>query len=196
MLRRIINSHYGLWAVLSVPALLILHGYVNDAYSYGEVIHLTGEWSVRLLIVTMAVTPLRLVFARSRWPLWLVQRRRALGVATFAYAAFHLAVYLARKQDVALILEEGVEWDLLTGWIAMVIFLLLAVTSNDTSLRMLRRLWKHLHRLVYPAAILTFAHWLLTAFDMTVGLIYAAILLALECIRVFYSLRRARQKAA
>ena len=193
MLKKILNSHYVLWCLLSVPALYIIYTYQADILSYGEVIHASGEWSVRLLIVTMAVTPLRLVIPRAAWPLWLSQRRRALGVATFGYALLHMTVYLLRKQEWSLILEEGAEWDLLTGWIAMLLFAVLAVTSNDTSLRLLRRLWKKLHRLIYPAALLTFAHWILTAFDMTVALVYAGILAALELVRIAYSIRRVRQ---
>lgn len=188
-MKRILNSHPALWALLSIPAVIILYRYGVDAMSYGEVVHATGEWSARLLIATMAVTPIRLAFRRARWPVWLVQRRRALGVATFAYALLHTLVYIARKADVARIFEEGLEPGLLTGWVALLIFLALAATSNDASVRWLGRAWKRLHRLVYIGAALTFAHWLLVAFDMTRGLIYLAILVALEAFRIVRSRR-------
>ncbi len=189
---RLFNSIYLLWAVLAVPAAVYLYAYGTDAISYGEFIHVSGEWAVRLLIVTMAATPLRLMFARARWPLWLVQRRRAFGVACFCYAGLHLLVYLLRKADLDLIIEEGLEPDLCTGWAAMALFSLLALTSNDYSMRLLRRAWKNLHRLVYPAAALTLLHWVLAAFDMTPGLIYAGILAALEALRLAIQARRAR----
>jgi sulfoxide reductase heme-binding subunit YedZ len=185
-----------LWCVLAVPAAVILLRYHSDSLTYGEVIHQSGEWAVRLLIVTMAATPLRLVFPRARWTAWLVQNRRGLGVATFCYAALHLGVYLARKAEPALILEEGAEWDLLTGWLAFVLFAALAATSNDASVRLLRRLWKKLHRFVYLAAMLTFAHWMLTAFDMTPAIIYAAILTAIEAVRLIFQNRRVRRSAS
>jgi sulfoxide reductase heme-binding subunit YedZ len=196
VLNKIVSARILLWCVLAIPAAVILFGYFSDARTYGEVIHESGEWAVRLLIVTMAITPLRLAIPRARWTQWLAQNRRGFGVATFCYAALHLAVYIARKQELALILEEGTEWDLLTGWLAFAIFLALAVTSNDASLRLLRRLWKKLHRFVYLAALLTFAHWMLTAFDMTSATIYAAILVTIESLRLVLQYRRVRQSPA
>lgn len=196
MLRQFLDSHWTLWTVLALPAAVILYQYGNDGISYGEVIHASGEWAVRILILTLAVTPLRLAFPQARWPSWLARRRRALGVAVFGYALLHAVVYLARKQEIALILEEGAEWDLLTGWLALAVFLPLALTSNDLSLRLLKRLWKQLHRLVYPATLLTFLHWVLTAFDMTPALIYAGILALVEGLRLVLMLVRARQRSA
>ena len=196
MLKQFLNSHWTLWFALALPAAVILYLYWRDAYSYGEVIHASGEWAVRLLVLTLAVTPLRLAFARARWSSWLVQRRRALGVAVFGYALLHAIVYIARKQDIALILEEGVEWDLLTGWLALAVYLPLALTSNDSAVRFLKRAWKKLHRLVYPAAVLTLLHWVLTAFDMTTALIYAGILGLLEALRLVLTFVRARQRSS
>ena len=73
--------------------------------------------------------------------------------------------------------------------------LALAVTSNDASARLLRRRWKLLHRGVYAAAVLTFAHWILSAFDPIPGAIHLAVLVALEAIRLWktygYRVRRA-----
>jgi sulfoxide reductase heme-binding subunit YedZ len=97
----------------------------------------------------MAITPLRLLFRQGNWLVWLLRRRRDLGVATFAYACAHTAVYLFRKGELNLILAEAMEPWLLVGWIALGILLALAATSNDASVRLLRRAWKRLHRLVY-----------------------------------------------
>ena len=60
----------------------------------------------------------------------------------------------------------------------------LAATSNNISTRALKRSWKKLHRLVYPAAILTFLHWALTSYDPTTAYIHAGILAAIEIVRV------------
>jgi sulfoxide reductase heme-binding subunit YedZ len=73
---------------------------------------------------------------------------------------------------------------LLTGWIAFLIFAALAITSNDASVRLLKRGWKKLHMLVYLGALLTFAHWVLTAFDPLLGYIHAGVLAAIETLRV------------
>jgi sulfoxide reductase heme-binding subunit YedZ len=194
-LKRILASRPLLWTLLAAPAAWIAYAYAIDALSYGEVIHVTGDTSVKLLIITLAATPARLMFPRAGWAMWLLRRRRDFGVAVFGYALFHLAVYLARKAALGLdaIIREGLEPGLLTGWIAFALFLPLAVTSNDASVRWLKRAWKRLHRLVYPAAALTFAHWLLEAFTLESALIHGGVLAALEAIRLVLSYRRRTQ---
>ena len=169
--------------MLAVPAIHILVRYLSDSISYGQVIHETGDWSVGFLSLALAVTPLRRVLPKARWPRWLLVHRRALGVASFAYAAFHTVTYLQRKWGYGYILKEGVEPDLLTGWIAFVIFLALALTSNDQSIKVLRRNWQRLHRTVYIAAGLVFAHWILTAFDRQTAYICLAALVIVEMLR-------------
>jgi sulfoxide reductase heme-binding subunit YedZ len=182
MLLRIVSSRYLLWLLLTLPGTIALIRYGTGQTFYGEIVHFTGVFATRLLIVTMAVTPLRLMFGNSRWTAWLMERRRHLGVATFGYAALHTAVYLARKGPAAL--AEAADPGLLTGWLAFAAFAPLAITSNDSLVRMLGRAWKRLHRLVYLAAALTFAHWLLVAFDMVPALAHLGVLGALESYRL------------
>jgi len=186
------SGKYWIWAVLSVPGIHVLARYLSDSISYGQVIHETGNWSVGLLSIALAVTPLRRLLPEARWPRWLATQRRALGVASFAYAAFHTLTYLQRKWGYGYILKEGVEPDLLTGWVAFVIFLLLAITSNDKSVRTLRRNWQRLHRTVYVATGLVFAHWILTAFDRQTALISLVALCVVESLR-FIRRRRSEQ---
>ena len=181
---RIFNTRTALWLVLASPCLVMIVRYLTGNLYYGEFIHATGEFSARLLIVTLAVTPLRLLFPKSRWTQWLLQNRRYFGVATFAYAVPHLVAYVWKLASVAKVVEEATDPGMWTGWIAMLIFLALAITSNNYSVRKLGRRWKSLHRLVYLAAILTFAHWLLVAFDPVAGLVHAGVLAALETFRV------------
>jgi sulfoxide reductase heme-binding subunit YedZ len=170
--------------MLAAPWVLMTVRYLTGGLYYGEFIHATGEFSARLLIVTLAVTPLRIMFPKARWTSWLLQNRRYFGVATFAYAVPHLLAYLWKLASVAEVLEQGAEPGMWTGWIALIIFLALAITSNNFSTRKLGRRWKTLHRLVYLAAILTFVHWVLVAFDPVSGLLHAGILIALETYRV------------
>ncbi len=177
---RYFNTRYTLWLLLAAPWAVMTVRYVTGGLYYGEFIHATGEFSARLLIVTLAVTPLRLMFPKARWTMWLLQNRRYLGVATFAYAVPHLVAYLWKLADVSKILEEGAEPGMWTGWIALIILLALAITSNIYSTRKLGRRWKILHRFVYLAAILTFVHWVLVAFDPVSGLVHAGVLIALE----------------
>jgi sulfoxide reductase heme-binding subunit YedZ len=183
---------YTLWLLLAAPWLFITIRYINGDLYYGEYIHATGEFSARLLIITLAATPLRLLFPKLRWIAWLVQNRRYFGISAFAYAVPHLVAYLWKLADAAKIMEQAAEPGMWTGWIALIIFLLLAITSNNSSVRKLGRRWKSLHRLVYLAAILTFIHWVLVAFDPLAGIVHAGILAALETIRVVKSYKKSR----
>jgi sulfoxide reductase heme-binding subunit YedZ len=181
-LASVLTSAPLLWLVLAAPGLVILVNYASGAMSYGEFIHWSGDIAVWLLIATLSVSPVRRI-ARGNLRLWLGRRRRDIGVATFGYAAGHLAAYLLRKADPDLIWLEGVELGLLTGWIAFAIFLALALTSNQTSVQMLRGAWNRLHWFIYPGAVLTTAHWLLTAFDPKIAMVHAvaiALLLAMR----------------
>ncbi len=177
------RSKYWFWLFLSVPFIAICLRFGNDSISYGEVIHQTGLWSAGLLIAALAVTPLRRVFNGARWLMLLAYHRRALGVASFAYAALHTGVYLERKWGVGLILTEGLKPSLATGWLAFAIFVVLAVTSNDRSVRALGRNWKRLHRLAYASAILMFVHWWLASFDPLPGYVFAGLLISLQLLR-------------
>ena len=196
LLRRLIDSPYLLWLLLALPGAVIIGRYATGATFYGEVVLATGELSAQLLIATMAVTPLTLMFPGRPWVRWLLRRRRYLGVAAFGYAALHTAVYLLRKGTFGLILAEGAEPGLLTGWIALAIFIPLAITSNDASVKRLRRLWKRLHRWIYAAALLTFAHWVITAYDPFAGLLHLAVLAALEGFRLWKKNRGGRRPPA
>ncbi len=186
---RVLSSRYFLWVILLIPWVMMTMRYMTGGLFYGEFIHISGEFSARLLILALAVTPLRLMFPGQRWTNWLMRSRRYFGVAAFAYAMPHLVAYLVKLGSIVRIVEEGLEPGIWTGWIALLIFLVLAVTSNNFSVRKLGRRWKYLHRLVYFAAVLTFAHWVLLAFDPMAGFIHAGVLAALEAYRVAKSYR-------
>jgi sulfoxide reductase heme-binding subunit YedZ len=188
------NTRYVLWLVLAAPwAVMTVRYLIGDLY-YGEFIHASGEFSARLLIITLAVTPLRIMFPKARWPNWLLKNRRYFGVAAFAYAVPHLVAYLWKLASVAKVLAEGAEPGMWTGWIALMIFLALAVTSNNYSTRKLGRRWKILHRLAYLAAIFTFVHWVLVAFDPVSGLVHAGVLLVLETYRLVKGTNYSREE--
>lgn len=181
-----------LWLVLALPGAWILYRWAAtpDTYGFGHAIGDSGDWAAWLLMLTLAVTPFRLMFGRRGWTAWLLRRRRDFGVASFAYAAGHTAIYLADKTSPATILAEAGGADLLAGWLALALFVPLAATSNDRSMRALKRSWKRLHRLVYPAAVLTFAHWALTAFDPTTAYLHIGALAAIELVRVALQARQ------
>ncbi len=180
-----LKSRYLLWILLALPAALMLNGYWRETLVYGEVVHVSGETAARLLIVTMAATPLCLMFPGARLPRWLLANRRYLGVASFAYALLHAVTYIERKGELDVIVDEALEVGMATGWVATALMLLLAVTSNDASVRRLRKAWKSLHRWVYAAAVLTYLHWVLSAFDPTGAWIHFGVLALLEGYRIW-----------
>jgi sulfoxide reductase heme-binding subunit YedZ len=191
-LKSILKSRPFLWLVLALPGLWICWRWLMtpDEYGYGHAIGDSGDWAAWLLMVTLAVTPVRLLFRKQRWAMWLMQRRRDLGVASFAYAVGHTAMYLWKKGAIELVLAELDQGFILVGWLALALFVPLAVTSNDVSMRRLKRSWKSLHRLVYPAAVLTFLHWVWSAFDPTTAWIHVGILAAIELVRIVIQRRQ------
>lgn len=181
-----------LWLVLAVPGMWILYRWAAapSVYGYGHAIGDSGDWAAWLLLLTLAVTPVRMLFRRHSWSTWLIRRRRDFGVASFAYAAGHTIIYVANKASLdAILLDLGLP-DIVVGWLALALFVPLAATSNDIATRALRRSWKRLHRLVYPAAILTFLHWVLASFDPTTAYIHIAVLAAIELLRVALAVRQ------
>lgn len=181
-----------LWFVLAVPGIWSLASWLltPDEYGYGHAIGDSGDWAAWLLLLTLAVTPIRLAVPRVALSKWLVKRRRDLGLASFAYGLGHTLIYLWDKAALEKILSDFVQLQYLTGWLALVLFVPLAITSNDSSMRRLKRSWKRLHRLVYPAAVFTFVHWALTAFDPMTAYLHIGILAAIEIVRVALQLRR------
>jgi sulfoxide reductase heme-binding subunit YedZ len=122
-------------------------------------LHRSGDWALRVLLVTLAVTPLR----RATGWAWLMSFRRMLGLLAFAYASLHAATYLGLDRGLA---WEEVASDLLKrpyiafGATAFLLLVPLAATSTRASMRRLGRNWQRLHRLVYVAAVLAVVHFL------------------------------------
>ena len=183
----IVGSRYFVWLVLYSPLVLLLLAFQGGRLFYGEMLHVSGEWSARLMMLALAVTPLRMMFPDLPVLRWLLGQRRYLGVAAFSYAALHTGVYLDRERDAAVLLEDAMTFAYWTGWLALVIFLLLAATSNNLAARAMRGAWKRLHRWVYVAAILLFAHWIVIAFDPIPGIAHLSVIAALEAYRVYHT---------
>jgi sulfoxide reductase heme-binding subunit YedZ len=158
-MRTIINNKQLFWALLAIPALMLVFGWWQGRIDSMEMLHPTGEWSARLMIFAMMLSPMVAVFGPRRWLNWLVARRRAIGVAAFGYALLHLIFYLIDMGNLADIMAEWLAPGIWTGWAAIALMLPLALTSNEASVRALRHAWKKLQRLVYPAAVLTLLHW-------------------------------------
>lgn len=194
MLRRIIDSHLAFQALLALPAVLMISNFLGGRHSWGLLLDQSGEWSVRLLIVTLAVSPLRLMMKQlgmgPRWPAWLLKRRRDLGLATFLYAALHLGSYLVRQSNIHVVLFDMQYLEYAMGWVAFATLAALALTSNNASVHRLGTWWKPLQRLVYLSVIAAFLHWYLIRLDHRGLWLHVVPLVVLEGYRLFYNYAR------
>jgi sulfoxide reductase heme-binding subunit YedZ len=182
-----------LWLLCSLPVAWLVWGAANDALGANPaeyLIRATGDWTLRLLCVTLAVTPLRVMFGLPE----LAKLRRMLGLFTYFYVVLHLLCYSW--------LDMGFEWGdiaadiakrpfILVGFSAFVLLTPLALTSFNRSIRWLgAKRWQWLHRLVYVVALLAVLHF----FWMRAGksnfaevFVYASVLLVLLAWRVVHS---------
>lgn len=160
-----------------------------------EITHRTGDWTLRLLLMTLAVTPLRRLTGWS----WVIRLRRMLGLFAFFYALLHLVTYLWLDQFFlwAEILHDVIKRPFITvGFAAFVILAALAATSTNAMMRRLGRRWTQLHRAVYVAAILGVLHfWWLVKADLREPAVYAAVLALLLGLRVVAAAARRRMRA-
>ena len=193
----------GVFAAALVPlAALVFAGFTGGlgANPVEYITHTTGEWTLRLLLATLAITPLRHLTGRA----WLTRLRRMVGLFAFFYLTLHFTTYvvLDASLDLAYIVEDVADRLYITaGFAALVMLVPLAATSTNAMVRRLGPLrWRRLHRLVYAAGVCGVLHflWLVKA-DLREPLIYAGILTVLLAARlpvVVKWLQRRRSKAA
>ena len=149
----------------------------------------TGEWALRFLLLTLAITPFRQIFRMVE----IAKLRRMIGLFAFFYASIHFLSWMAfilgfRWLAIA---EELVERPYITvGFLAYVILFLLGVTSTNSMVRRLGKNWKRLHNFVYAASILAIVHllWILRT-DVTEAVIYGVLLAILLGYRIIRKLK-------
>jgi sulfoxide reductase heme-binding subunit YedZ len=149
-----------------------------------------GQWGLRFLVITLAVTPLRDWFNAP----WLIALRRMLGLYAFFYVLMHFLTWMILDRSLYWpgVLEDiGKRPFITVGFTALVLLIPLAATSNNRMMRRLGRRWKTLHRLVYPITLLAVWHyyWQVKA-DIREPLVYLGITLVLLGWRVW---KRSRQ---
>jgi len=184
-----------------LPAILV----ITDAFELTgrlganpveEILDRFGNWALRLIMITLAVTPLRRL---TGWN-WLSRFRRMLGLFTFFYALMHFLTWLVLDQGLLLsaILEDLMERPFITvGFAALLLLTALAATSTDGMRRRLGRRWQTLHNATYAIAILGVWHyWWQVKKDITEPLIYAGILAVLLGARLAWRWRRRQQRLA
>lgn len=186
-------------ALLLLQAWQVAGGANIDALGadpVAEIEHRTGTWALRLLLLTLAITPLRQLSGQAR----LVGFRRMLGLYAFFYASLHLAAFLALDLGGwwSTIFEEIIRRPYITvGFLAWLGLVPLAITSTRGWMRRLGSRWGRLHRLVYAVAVLAVLHfWWIVKSDGREPMLYAGILAALLGWRLYRRIAGRRRPAA
>lgn len=177
------------WLLALLPLARLVWLGVNDdlgANPVEFVEHSTGTWALVFLLITLSMTPIRLLTGQ----VWQIQLRRMLGLFMFFYACLHVITYVW--------LDFNFLWDelfvdvtkhprILVGFAAFLLAIPLAATSNSYMIKRLKANWKKLHQLVYVIAILAVVHFLmLVKKDLTEPIYYAIALILLFSIRLYY----------
>lgn len=189
---------WSLYIIAVIPPVLMFLSALNGTLGVDpvkELEHEMGELGLQVLIVVLAITPLRRFTGIS-----LIKFRRALGLIGFFYIFLHLLVWLVLDvQIIDQIVKDIIKRPYITiGMAGFVLMLPLAVTSNNWSIRKLGPKWRNLHKLTYPALILGGVHfvWLVKGWQLE-PLIYLGVILALLAVRVFWSVApRAKSRRA
>jgi methionine sulfoxide reductase heme-binding subunit len=181
-----------------VPVGILSRGFFGahpaDMSSWGQglganplevITHSTGDWTMRFLLITLAITPLRKITHLN----WLIRFRRMLGLFAFFYGTLHLFTYLWFDKNFVLadILADVAKRRFITvGFSGFVLMIPLAVTSTAWAIRKMGgKRWQVLHRLIYFSAIAGVIHYIwLVKSDLTKPLQYGVILAALLLYRV------------
>ncbi|MEY4726804.1 MAG: hypothetical protein RLZ36_1431 [Pseudomonadota bacterium] len=182
-----------LWLLCGLPCVWLVWGAATDhlgANPAEYLIRATGDWTLRLLCITLAVTPLRVVLSLPE----LAKLRRMFGLFTYFYGVLHVLCYSW--------LDMGFEWAdiavdigkrpfILVGFGALVLLTPLALTSFNRAIRWLgAKRWQGLHRLVYGVAVLAVLHffWMRSGKSNFAEVwVYASVLFALLAWRVLRS---------
>ncbi|MGZ8269963.1 MAG: sulfite oxidase heme-binding subunit YedZ [Methylophilus sp.] len=184
------------WLLALTPlARLIWLGFNDDlgANPVEFIEHSTGTWALVFLLASLSMSPVRLLTNQ----VWQIQLRRLLGLWMFFYATLHFITYLWLDFGFLMddIFKDVVKHPrILVGFIAFVLTIPLAATSNQFMMKRLKTKWKKLHQSVYLIAILAVLHYLwLVKKDVTEPVYYAAVLILLLSIRIYFHYKKNRK---
>ena len=162
-----------------------------------EVLHYLGQWGIRILLLTLAVSPASRLLRKPQ----LVRFRRMVGLWAFSYIVLHFAAFLLSQAgnsfETILVVTLAKVRFAVVGFYALVMLIPLAITSTRGWQRRLGPGWRKLHRLVYPAAFAAWIHlvWLSKG-DFMDPLIYGLVLVLLFGERIAFRIRKERRVAA
>ncbi len=182
-----------------IPLARLAWGIWNDTLGANPiefVIRALGDWALRFVLITLAVTPLRKL---TGWT-WLMTLRRMLGLYAFFYATLHLSTYIWVDQffDWIAIAKDIIKRPFITvGMLTYTLLVPLAITSNNAMIRRMGgKRWQFLHRAIYIIGALGVLHfWWMVKLDITQPAIYAAVLSALLGLRLLWLRQRQRSPA-
>lgn len=187
--KHIIFVKMAIWVCALLPLARLIWLGVHDDLSANPVEFIersTGTWALVFLLITLSMTPIRLLTGQ----VWQIQLRRTLGLWMFFYACLHITTYV--WLDYSFLWSDIVK-DIIkhpyviVGFTAFILTIPLAITSNNFMIKRLKKNWKKLHQMVYLIAILAILHfWWLVKKDVTEPFYYAAVLVILLSIRLYY----------
>lgn len=191
--QQIVYAKIGVWLLCMLPFVRLVYLGLNDDLGANPVEfieHSTGIWALVALLITLTMTPIRLITGQ----VWQIQLRRMLGLFMFFYACLHIITYVWLDFS---FLWEDITKDvvkhprILVGFVAFVLTIPLAITSNSYMIKRLKTNWKKLHQLIYLISILVVAHFLLLVKkDVTEPFYYALVLALLLGVRIYYKQRK------
>jgi sulfoxide reductase heme-binding subunit YedZ len=189
------------WGACLLPVVMLLYQFQTGDLGANPIDHITrtlGDWTLRILLASLSLTPLRLVFKIS----WQLHLRRLLGLFAFFYACLHFSVWIVLDHffDWGELLADILKRPYITvGVTALVLLVPLAATSTTRAVRRLGGAnWRRLHKLIYPIGVLAVLHYLWLAKKGVNGpFIYAGVLGLLLGIRLLdWGRRLARKRPA
>ena len=149
-----------------------------------EITHVTGNWTLRFIIITLAMTPLQKFTKLNFW----ISYRRMFGLFVFFYASAHMMTYVGidYRFDLSSIGDDIIKKKFIfAGFLAWLLLVPLALTSSKRMIRLLRDKWKKLHKLIYIISLLGIIHYLWLVKVVTIEpLIYLIIIVILLTLRV------------
>ena len=149
-----------------------------------EITHVTGNWTLRFIIITLAMSPLQKFTKLNFW----ITYRRMFGLFVFFYASAHMMTYVGidYRFDWSSIGDDIVKKKFIfAGFLAWLLLVPLALTSSKRMIRLLRDKWKKLHKLIYIISLLGIIHYLWLVKVVTIEpLIYLIIIVILLTLRV------------
>ncbi|HZU22898.1 MAG TPA: protein-methionine-sulfoxide reductase heme-binding subunit MsrQ [Terriglobales bacterium] len=209
MAMRIRWSKIAVFALCTAPfAWIVWRAFAQQlgADPVNEITHFTGDWTIRFLLITLAITPVRRLTRQYQ----LIQFRRMVGLFAFFYGCLHFLTWVVLDKVLALqalgdlhfgSLMQQMGLDIAkrryitVGMIGLGLMVPLAITSTKGWIRRLGKRWQKLHRLIYFSAIAGVIHyfWLVKA-DTSLPRLYALIVAGLLGIRIVYWVQQRNRK--